>query len=207
MNIVAISFLLKGFLIGFSIAMAVGPISLLCIQNSLAKGFLQGFATGLGAAVADAVYGTAAGFGIVTITSLLLSYKTLLQIVGGLFLCYLGVTMFRTKKTEERKEMVYNKFWPIFSTTFFLTMTNPMTIVSFIAIYAGLGIRAGENNMLSACFLTAGIFLGSAVWYLFLSAFFSLLKSKFTTARLLWLNRISGSIILFFGIASFLTIQ
>jgi threonine/homoserine/homoserine lactone efflux protein len=196
---------LKGAVIGFSIAMAVGPIALLCIRNSLCKGFWQGFATGLGAAVADGVYGAVAGFGITTITTLLLSYKSLLQIVGGLFLCYLALTMFRVKEVKERNGMTTMRFWPIFSATFFLTMTNPMTIVSFIAIYAALGVGGTNDAQGSAYLLTGGVFLGSALWYTLLSSITSCFKNTLTTTGSLWLNRASGCIILGFGIASLAT--
>lgn len=197
--------LLKGFVIGFSIAMAVGPIGLLCIRNSLTKGFLQGFATGLGAACADMLYGAVAGFGVVAITSLLLSWKILLQLIGGLFLCYLGINMLRVKEIREKEDRSQGRFWTIFTTTFFLTLTNPMTILSFIAIYAGLGVGASDGNLLSACLVTVGVFSGSALCYLILSFASSLLRSKLTTSGVVWLNRISGCIILGFGVTSLVT--
>lgn len=196
------SLFIKGFIIGFSIAMAVGPIGLLCIRNSLTKGFRQGFATGLGAAVADMLYGAVAGFGVVSLTTVLLNYKMVFQTVGGLFLCYLGIAMLRVKEIRERKEMTQNEFWPIFITTFFLTITNPMTILSFIAIYAGLGVGTGESSITSACLITGGVFSGSAFFYLLLSFATSLVKEKLTASGVLWLNRISGCIILGFGVAS-----
>lgn len=197
-----IHLLLKGFVIGFSIAMAVGPIGLLCIRNSLTKGFLQGFATGLGAACADMLYGAIAGFGVVAITSLLVSCKMVLQIIGGLFLCYLGIGMLRVKKVREKEEMSPGGFWSLLTTTFFLTMTNPMTIVSFIAIYAGLGVGTSDSTLLSSCCVTGGVFIGSALFYILLSFVASRLKGKLTPAGALWLNRISGCIITGFGVAS-----
>lgn len=201
-----IHFLFKGFVIGFSIAMAVGPIGLLCIRNSLTKGFLTGFATGLGAACADMLYGAVAGFGVAAITALLLSYKIVLQIIGGVFLCYLGSTMLRVKAIREKEDMSQGGFWAVFTTTFFLTMTNPMTILSFIAIYAGLGVGASDSNVLSACFVTGGVFFGSALFYLIMSFVTSLLRGKMTTLGALWLNRISGAIVIGFGIVSLISV-
>jgi threonine/homoserine/homoserine lactone efflux protein len=193
---------LEGAIIGFSIAMPVGPIGLLCIRNSLTKGLQCGLATGLGAACADALYGACAGFGVAAITSLLVSYKVALQICGGLFLCYLGASMFRVKEAGGAKEIAHKKFWPIFATTFFLTLTNPMTILSFVAIYAGLGIGNKESSVMSAFMLTGGVFLGSALWWLILSTLSSLFKNCLTRAGSRWLNRVSGSIIFGFGLAA-----
>ena len=192
----------KGFAIGFSIAMAVGPIGLLCIRNSLTRGFLQGFATGLGAATADGLYGAVAGCGVTVITTLLLSCTTVLQIVGGLFLCYLGLGMVCVKEIRERMEMSQRGFWAIFTTTFFLTLTNPMTILSFIAIYAGLGVGTGDSSLSSGFGVTAGVFSGSALFYVLLSFAASRFRRRLPPSGALWLNRISGAIIIGFGVVS-----
>lgn len=192
----------KGAVIGFSIAMAVGPISLLCIRNALLRGFLPGFATGLGAACADGVYGAIAGFGITAISSVLLSGRSILQVMGGLFLCYLGVQMMYKKGIADKEVNAPARLLTIFTTTFFLTMANPMTIISFIAIYAGLGVGESNNTMVAAGLLTAGIFFGSALWYLLLSGAIALLKNKATESVTVVLNRVSGSIILGFGVSS-----
>jgi threonine/homoserine/homoserine lactone efflux protein len=196
---------LKGAVIGFSIAMAIGPISLLCIRNSLTRGFLAGLATGLGAAVADGMYGAVAGFGITAITTVLFSSKTTLQMLGGLFLCYLGINMFRKKGTEEKEWMMQNTLRTIFATTLFLTLTNPMTIIGFIAIYAGLGVGGTESSLISAGLLTLGVFLGSSLWYTLLSGVSSIAKSRVSGKGSVWLNRVSGCIILGFGAVSLIT--
>ena len=201
-----IHLILKGFVIGFSIAMAVGPIGLLCIRNSLTKGFLQGFATGLGAACADMMYGAVAGFGVVAITSFLVGWRLLFQLIGGLFLCYLGINMLRVKEIREKEDRTQGSFWTIFTTTFFLTMTNPMTIISFIAMYAGIGVGASDSTLLSACFVTGGVFSGSALCYLMISFFSSLFRENLTPSGVVWLNRMSGCIILGYGITSIVTI-
>jgi threonine/homoserine/homoserine lactone efflux protein len=197
-----INLLLKGALIGFAIAMPVGPIGLLCIRNSLTGGARYGFMTGLGAAAADTFYGAVAGFGITGLMVVIISYKLLLQVIGGLFLCYLGVMTFLAKDVKEKECLVSNTISHVFFSTFFLTITNPMTILSFIGIYAGLGINGEENSFNAAFVFTSGVFLGSACWWLLLSSSTALFKNKVNTTSLRWINRISGSILMGFGFAA-----
>lgn len=190
---------LKGLLIGFSIAMPVGPIGLLCIRNSLTYGMKCGLLTGLGAAVADAIYGALAGFGVSAISLFLESNRFYLQICGALFLCYLGLITFLNKSKPVSAAGSNSK---VFFTTLFLTLTNPMTILSFAAVYAGLGIGSSSANMLYPLITTMGVFVGSAIWWLLLSCAASFLKAKMNDASYRWLNKLSGSIIFSFGLAA-----
>lgn len=197
-----LSLLLKATLIGFSIAMPVGPIGLLCVRNSIVWGRRYGFATGMGAAIADTFYGALAGFGVAALTSMLMSYKLVLQIIGGLFLCYLGLMTLRRKPVREGGEIVRSSLFRVFLMTFFLTLTNPMTILSFIGIYAALGIGLDGNSLQEALMLTGGVFLGSSLWWLILSTGSALLRDKLSSSGSNWFNRISGSILIGFGITA-----
>jgi len=195
------SLLLRGLLIGFSIAAPVGPIGVLCIRRTLAEGQLAGLATGLGAATADALYGCIAAFGLTFISSFLIRQQFLLGFVGGLFLCYLGVRTFLAVPAEQAAAAGGKNLLGMYASTFFLTLTNPLTILSFAAIYAGLGLASQAGDYLSAAVLVLGVFLGSASWWLFLSGGVSLLRRRITSGALRWVNRISGAIILLFGLA------
>jgi len=189
-------FLLKGLVIGFSIAAPVGPIGVLCIRRSLAKGRLSGFATGLGAATADAFYGLIAGFGLTFISSLLLDKQLAFKIVGIAFLFFLGVKTFLEKpKDREIGEITGKTVIYDYLSTLFLTITNPVTILSFAAVFAGLGLAQEKGNYLSAALLVLGVFLGSLLWWLFLSSFVGLFRKKLKEGFLLWINRISGIIL------------
>lgn len=193
--------LMKGCLIGFAIAMPVGPIGMLCIRNSLMYGMLCGIVSGLGAACADAFYGAIAGFGISAVSDFLQSHRIFMQILGGLFLCYLGIMIFRAKscKTETTISSLSN--YKAFITTFLLTLTNPLTIVSFAAIYAGLGIGVKSNSTtLDSLILTGGVLLGSAAWWVILSAVTAYFKDRIGDKASIWLNRTSGSLIFGCGI-------
>lgn len=185
----------KGILLGASIAIPVGPIGILCIGNSVNFGIRYGLMTGLGAALADMLYGMLAGLGLTALLSVLLEIKPWLQLVGGLFLCYLGLMLFRTKPRQEH-DVHQIGLAKTFYTTFLLTLTNPMTILSFMAIFAGLGADFETSGYLSTLILSLGVWSGSMLWWLVLASIASHYKE---TLRSPWLNRISGSCLLGFG--------
>jgi threonine/homoserine/homoserine lactone efflux protein len=195
-------FLFRGLLIGFSIAAPVGPIGVLCIRRTLSLGRLSGLVTGLGAASADALYGCVAGFGLAFISDFLVEQQAWLRLAGGVFLCFLGIKTLLAQPAEQAAASRVNGLAGDYASTLFLTLTNPLTILSFAAIFAGLGLAGAQGNYLSAAVLVLGVFLGSAAWWLLLVGLVGLLRDKFTRQGLVWVNRISGLIILGFGIVS-----
>jgi threonine/homoserine/homoserine lactone efflux protein len=201
-----IPFLLRGLIIGFSIAAPVGPIGVLCIRRTLADGWRSGLISGLGAASADAIYGCVAGFGLAFISNFLVSQQVWLRLVGGLFLVYLGFKTLLADPPEQAAPGKGNGFIGAYASTFFLTLTNPMTIISFAAIFAGLGLAGASGNYETAGILVLGVFSGSALWWLFLSAGVGIFRSKFTPRSLRWVNRVSGVIIIGFGVFALLSV-
>ena len=193
---------LKGLIIGFAIAAPVGPIGVLCIQRSLHDGFKIGLMTGLGAALADGTYGLIAAFGLTAISSILVAHQFWIRIIGGLFLLYLGVKIFLTPPRERSAVGNSDKSpWHACATTYFLTITNPMTILSFVAIFAGLGLGSASVDYVGAVLLVIGITLGSAIWWLILSGGVAYILHKRVSPSLMKIiNWISGSIILIFGL-------
>ncbi len=194
--------LLKGMGMGLAIAAPVGPIGLLCIRRSLAQGQLMGLVTGLGAATADGLYGCIAGFGLTAIADLLVSHTQAMQLAGGLFLCYLGVTTLRAAPASEAAKVSSRGLWGAYASTLVLTLTNPATILSFIAIFAGLGLVGSSQSWGASLALIVGVFLGSALWWLCLSWGVTLFSRRLTPARLKWLNRLAGAAIFAFGVAA-----
>mgnify|MGYP000120851913 CR=1 FL=1 len=192
-------------LIGFSIAAPVGPIGVLCIRRTLNNGWGIGLLTGLGAAVADACYAMIAGYGIAAVASFFIHQQTVIRIAGGLFLCYLGLRSLLAKPAPQG--MIANGAgrFGAFITAFVLTLTNPLTILSFSAVFAGLGVAGGSSDFLTATWLIFGVFCGSIAWWLMLSAGVSLLRERVYPQLLPWVNRISGVIILLFGISAILS--
>ena len=196
---------LKGCAIGISIAAPVGPIGVLCIRRSLAEGARVGFMTGLGAAAADGFYGAVAAFGLTVISSFLTQQQTPLRVVGGIFLLYLGAKTFLAKPAE--RAACSGTHVGAFTSTFFLTLTNPMTIFSFIVIFAAFGIGNGPIDYWRATSMTLGVFIGSAAWWLFLSNGVALLRSRITPDWMQQVNRISGAIIFAFGVTVLLQLH
>ena len=193
-------FLIKGLIIGFSIAAPVGPIGVLTIKRTLTNGRTSGFVTGLGAAMADTVYGIVAAFGLTAISTLLLTQALWIKLIGGLFLLYLGIKSFVTKPASKAATVNSKGLFHHFISTFFLTITNPATILSFIAIFAGLGLGTTNTDYTSSITMVFGIGAGSALWWLILSTVVSFFQSKITTNKLVWVNRLSGLIIISFGL-------
>ena len=194
------SLFFRGLVIGFSIAAPVGPIGVLCIRRTLADGQISGLVSGLGAATADAMYGCVAGFGLTFISSALIDQQMWLRLFGGLFLLYLGLKTLLSRPAEQAANAAGGGLLGSYVSTFLLTVTNPLTILSFAAIFAGLGLANTSGNYVSALILVLGVFLGSASWWLLLSGGVGVFREKFNAQGLLWVNRISGAIITVFGV-------
>jgi len=202
-----LSLLLKGLIIGFSIAAPVGPIGVLCINRSLHDGWRIGMATGIGAAAADGIYGVIAGFGLTFISSFMLNHSWWIKLIGGLFLLYLGgKTLLSRPPKQLTLTHANSSLARAFITTFFLTLTNPMTILSFTAVFAGLGLGSVSTSYAEAGILVAGIVAGSALWWLLLSAGVAMIfRNRINRSILSWANFASGFIIIVFGIVSLLS--
>lgn len=196
------AFLLKGFVLGLSIAAPVGPIGVLCIRRTLSEGKSSGVATGLGAATADAIYGTMVALGVTFISSALADHGAWLRLIGGGFLCYLGVTTFVSKPTYASPSAASHGVLRSYATALLLTLSNPMTIFSFAAIFAGSGVVDAASTSLASALLVLGTFLGSASWWLVLTSAVQLLRGKLDQRLLRWLNRASGLILIAFGLSS-----
>ena len=196
---------IKGLCIGFLIAAPVGPIGLLCVMRTFSRGFISGLATGLGAATADGVYGCIAGFGVTIIASTLIEGELWIRSAGGLFLVYLGVRHIFLEPAPIGETLKSRGLVADYASTFLLTLTNPMTIVFFVAVFTNLGMEQIENNHWTALWLIAGVFAGSALWWLTLSLSVSILRRRFSIHRLRCVNKIAGVIIALLGAAGLIS--
>ena len=188
---------LKGLAVGFSIAAPVGPIGLLCIRRTLTGGWGLGFATGMGAATADMVYGLAAAAGLTAVAELLVGARQLLQFAGGAALIWLGLSFLRAEAPRAQMGAGSTGLAAAYATTFLLTLANPATILSFAAVMAGLGAMSASGQTVV---LVAGVFVGSALWWLALSTAVSLIRHRLPEPVLVWINRASGAAIMLCGI-------
>ena len=203
-----VSFLVRGSLIGLSVAAVVGPMSVLCMQRTLRRGFLYGILSGLGIATADACYGCIAAFGLTVIAAFLVHEQVWIRLVGGLFLLYLGIRSLLSRPAEQAavaKRTQTVGFLSAYLSTFLLTLANPLTILSFAAIFAGLGVGSGKSTIQMAILVVSGVFLGSSLWWLLLTGGISVLRQRFTEGWLLWIHRLSGALIALFGILALLS--
>jgi len=194
--------LVRGLIVGFSIAAPVGPIGLLCVRRSLAQGPATGFVSGMGAATADAVYGAIAGFGLTAVSNLLIEWRAAFELIGGAVLLWLAWTTARSVPPERAAGVANARGGLVgaWFSTFSLTLTNPATILSFAAVFGGLGLAGGDVSRAGS--LVLGVFLGSALWWLTLSLGVGALRARITRDWMVWINRISGGILAVFGLGA-----
>lgn len=194
-------FFVRGVAIGFAIAAPVGPIGMLVIRRTLAEGRTLGLVTGLGAAVADTLYGAVGAFGLSFISGFLVGHAFWTRLIGGFFLCWLGIRTFRARVREGGGDTAAASYLTAFATTVLLTLSNPLTILSFMAVFAGLGLGMGGGYG-AASLVVTGVFLGSALWWVLLSGGVALLRHKLEPAAMRWINRGSGLFLLAYGLAA-----
>lgn len=200
-------FFIKGALLGFSMAAPVGPIGILCIRKTLQYGRFSGLFSGLGAAAADTLYGLLAAFSLTLLSDFLTQQQCLLRLLGGGFLCFLGgKTFFSSPKEESVSRVSHKTLIADFISTFFLTLSNPITLFSFIAFFAGLGLVNVSEKYTDAAILVTGIFLGSSLWWLILSEGITFFRQKINQTAMSWINRGAGLVIVAFGIGTLISL-
>jgi threonine/homoserine/homoserine lactone efflux protein len=201
-------FFIKGLILGFSIAAPVGPIGILCIRRTLQYGRFSGLFSGLGAASADTLYGLIAAFSLTLVSDFLNAQQFWIHLLGGLFLISLGTKTFFTSATQEPSQgkIIHRSLISDFFSTFFLTLSNPLTILSFIAVFAGLGLVNVSDKFSDAIALVIGIFFGAALWWSILSEGVTFFRKKVGQKTMSWINRIAGMIIVTFGLAALMSV-
>ena len=191
---------LKGLAFGFVLAATVGPMWVLCFRRTVAAGALAGFVSGMGIAVADALYGAVAAFGLTALSGALLGHRLWIGLLGALFLAYLGVrTLAAPPPPPGHDTLPRQPLAAAFLSTLGLTLANPPTILAFAAIFAGLGLAQGADYG-AAALVTLGVFLGSASWWVILAAAAGRLHGRAGPRLMRAINVASGSSILAFAL-------
>ena len=192
-------FLTKASIIGLSIAAPVGPVGLLCMQRTLISGPKVGLACGLGAASADALYGAIGAFGLTSVTQIFTSLSAPLALLGGLFLFLLGFQLISTKQKRSKSiAETRSGIFKAFTSTMALTLANPITILSFIAVFSALGGNIALSYE-SSSIMIFGVFLGSAAWWLILTLGVSIIRHKITPLMMLIVSKVAGVLLMVFG--------
>lgn len=195
-----LNFFVKGLAIGFSLAVPVGPIALLCIRRTLTKGPASGLASGMGAAVADGLFGVVAGFGVAFIENFLFHHSLALRILGGVVLCYAGVKVFFSIPPENSADTSENGLMRDFVSSLVLTVTNPLTAVTFAAIFAAAGVGGRDGSYLMTAIMVTGVCCASALWWLLLCGVVSVFHGRMNPRGIQIINRFSGTLIAAFGL-------
>jgi threonine/homoserine/homoserine lactone efflux protein len=192
---------LKAVLIGFFLAVPIGPVNLLCIRRTLLGGRIIGFISGLGAAVADTFFAFAAAFGLSFVTNFYLQEEKWLQFGGGIFICILGIASILSNNSGQlEKNGIGRGGVQAFFSSFFLTLTNPITILAFAAAFAGFGLISQDEGRTSAALAVTGVFLGSTVWWFTISTISSILRKRLNGHVIHRITQISGAVIALFGV-------
>ena len=197
-----ILFIIQGLAIGIAVSVPLGPIGVLVIQRTINKGFISGLVTGTGASAADIVYAIIAGFSITLIKDFLINNQMPIRIIGGLFLVFVGVkiTFANPAKQIRKFRNKGNRYFSDFLTSFLVTISNPITILAFGAIFASFQIITNDTGKFDIAVLIMLIFIGALIWWIILIAIISIFRKKIRLRNLLWINRITGFLIVLFAI-------
>ncbi|MBP6470212.1 MAG: LysE family transporter [Chloroflexi bacterium] len=204
-----VSLFWQGLIFGLAIAAPVGPIGVLTIRRTLVGGLLVGLLSGLGAATADAFYGSVAALGLTAVSTFLIEQQLWLRLFGGLFLMYLGLKAMRQPTLANGLADVPQSdmgYLAAYTSTFLLTLSNPVTILSFTAVFAGFGLGSQVSGAGSGLQLVSGVFLGSALWWLTLCAAVTAVRSRLSPTTYRLINVVSGLILTGFGLALLLSL-
>jgi threonine/homoserine/homoserine lactone efflux protein len=199
------SYFINGILIGFAMAIPIGPLGIMCIRRTLSNGRIQGLIIGLGAATADMVFSAVAAFGLTFISDILDSQRILIRIIGGSLLFLLGIKTFLTQPRDPKLRIDNTGLIKSYLYSVFITLTNPFTVFAFIAVFATFGLVKGITNF-SASALVSGIFIGSFLWFLCLSSAIMLFRKKIDVRGLSWANKIGGVLIIISGLIAIASI-
>ena len=198
-------FFIKGLIIGFAMAVPIGPVGILCIRKTLAEGHSRGMIIGLGAATADSFYGSMAAFGLTFISDAIHSQQFWFRLVGGVLLFFFGIRTFYAKRKTAIVPSDNRGLLRSYFSAFFLVLTNPVTVFAFIAVFAAFGI--GDTlTIVSASILVSGVFVGSYLWFLTLSYIATTFRRKLDSGGMIWVNKIAGILIVLSGVAALVSL-
>jgi threonine/homoserine/homoserine lactone efflux protein len=192
--------LVRGILLGIVIAAPVGPIGLLCIRRTLEGGVVMGFATGLGAALADGLFGAIAAFGVQAMTDWLAGHQTTFRLVGGVVMLIIAFKSFTAEPHPREIKRDIRTALGGFAVGLGLTLTNPVTIFAFVAIFAGFGLGGELSGDREAMTLVLGVFLGSALWFLTLSSGVAMVRHMISDNVFRLINRGAAVLLAVFGV-------
>ena len=193
-------YILWGVLIGILVAAPLGPVNLICIRRTLAYSTRNGFTVGLGAAVADTIFGGIAAFGLSSVVGMVNGTNGWVEIIGGIVLILVSINLWtKHPHLDEVEDTIRDRLKGALG-AFVLTMLNPMTILGFIALFVALGLSKLGQTPVNAVAITGGIFLGSSLWWFVITRCAGYMKDRLSDDHLLMINRVSALIVALCGL-------
>ena len=190
---------IQGMIVGFTIAVPVGPISLVCIHRTVAGGRLHGIISGLGVATSDSFYAAVAFLGMTAISGLIIANQMVFHLVAGVVLAAVGILVFRSVPAAIKDAGNPESYARDYLALLAIAAANPLTIIFFITILPGFGVVAHGTTLIAAVPFVAGIFLGETVWWILLCGSLGSVRSRLSVDNLRWINQASGVLIAVFG--------
>jgi threonine/homoserine/homoserine lactone efflux protein len=193
--------LIKGIIVGLLASIPLGPIGVICIQRTLNKGKLSGFLSGLGAASADTIFAAIAGFSLTIIISFIEEKQIIFQAIGGVIVFLLGIKIFYTNPIRQlrRHKRKKNSLLEDYLSVLLVTITNPLAVFLFIALFASLGIVSEDTSWVHSLVTTSGVLIGAMLWWYILTSLVDIFRERFRLKQLWWINKISGAVIVVLG--------
>jgi threonine/homoserine/homoserine lactone efflux protein len=204
-----IELFIKGIIVGYFASIPLGPIGIICIQRTLSKGKLSGFVSGLGASTADTFLSIIAGLSLSIIIDFVYEYINIFKFLGGALVIFIGIRIFLKNPVRQYRAKRMKKkssFHTDYLSTLVLTLSNPLNIFLYLAVFTAFNIVKGVKTVEQFCFIFTGIFIGTALWWFTLTALVSKYHDKFNIKNLWWLNKISGILIAILGLATLISI-
>ena len=193
------SLFIQGMIVGLTLAVPVGPISLVCIHRTVTGGHLHGIFSGLGVATSDSFYAAVAFLGLTAVSGLIIGHETAFRLVAGLALVLVGIQVFRSVPAAVRDSANPDSYLKDYLSLVAIAAANPLTIIYFLTILPGFGIVAHGTTLIAAVPFVAGVFVGSAVWWIILCGSLGSVRSRLSAGNLQWINRVSGILLTVFG--------
>lgn len=194
-----LSLFIQGIIIGLTLAVPVGPISLLCIHRAVADGRLHGIVSGIGVASADSFYAAVSFLGLTVISGLIISQQYLFRFLAGIVLIFIGIRVFLSAPADVTTRNGHTTYLKDYLSMVAITIANPMTLLFFMLIVPGFGIVIHGSSLLAALEFVAGVFFGSVAWWILLCGFAGTVRTRVSRRNLQSINRVSGILISCFG--------
>jgi threonine/homoserine/homoserine lactone efflux protein len=204
----AIEVLLKGILLGFMVSIPLGPVSIILINRTIKRGFLSGFFSGLGLGTADTFLAVLAALGFTVIISFIKEERFLITILAGIVVIGVGLKVLLSNPVKDFRDRyrVNKSLWRDFYSVFVLSISNPYTILIFVAFFSGIHVTANIKPELVPFFLIPGVFFGAMTWWFSLTYFLSRFKKNIRLRAIVRINKLGGFVIILIGFLLLLSV-